>query len=195
MSYSNTSKRTGGGHRACAMLGGTLVVTIAIGLTVAGTAQAATAPTADLSFASTTVSAGTQPQMTFLSQNVPSGAVLYLEESSDGGQHWKTVDKTTDTQGTTDLAAVSEGVYQYEIVIMDNNAQIGASAPATLTVTGAGGAQPTPPASVPTAPAPAPTPTPSAAQSHSSVPWLQMIVKPIWHAIVDFLIGIILSWL
>lgn len=187
MGYPNISSGTRGGRRASAMLGGALVVATVIGVGVSGTAQAAVAPTADLSFSSTTVSAGSQPQMTFLSHGVPSGALLYLEESSDGGQQWKTVDKTTDTQGTADLAAISEGVYQFKILITDNNTVIGASAPATLTVTGPGDAQPTAPASA--------APGPAAAPSGSGVSWLQIIVKPIWDAIVDLLIGAILSWL
>jgi hypothetical protein len=171
------------------MLCGTLAAATVISLGIAGTAQAAVAPTADLSFSPTTISAGTHPQMTFLSHNVPSGTLFYLEESSDGGQQWKTVNKTTDTQGTADLATISEGVYQFKIVITDNNTVIGASAPATLTVTGPGDAQPTVPASATTAP------VPSAAPSGSGVPWLQAIVKPIWNAIVDWLVGIVLSWL
>jgi hypothetical protein len=190
MGYPNISNGIGRGRRACALFGGTLVAAAAIGLGVAGTAQAAATPTADLSFSPATVNAGTQPQMTFLSQNVLSGSLLYLEESSDGGQQWKTVDKTTDTQGTANLAALPEGVYEFRIVITDNNTAVGASAPVTLTVTDPGGAQPTPP-TPPVASAPAPTPSPTAAPS--GVPWLQTIVKPIWDAIVATIIGIILS--
>jgi hypothetical protein len=173
MCYPNISNGIGRGRRACAMFGGTLVAAAAIGLGAAGTAHAAATPTADLSFSPATISAGAQPQVTFLSQNVVSGSILYLEESSDGGQQWKTVDKTTDTQGTANLAALSEGVYEFRIVITDNNTPVGASAPATLTVTEPGGAQPTPP--TPVASAPAPTPSPTAAPS--GVPWLQTIVK------------------
>jgi hypothetical protein len=54
-------------------------------------------------------------------------------------------------------------------------------------VTGPGDAQPTAPASA--------APGPAAAPSGSGVSWLQIIVKPIWDAIVDLLIGAILSWL
>ncbi|HXL88500.1 MAG TPA: hypothetical protein VN969_05870 [Streptosporangiaceae bacterium] len=189
MGYPNISKGTRGGRRTCAMLGGTLAAATVISLGVGGTAQAAVAPTADLSFSSATVSAGSQPQMTFLSHGAPSGALLYLEESSDGGQQWKTVDKTTDTQGTANLAAISEGVYQFKILITDNNTVIGASAPAALTVTGPGDAQPAAPASA------APAPGPTSAPSGSGVSWLQVIVKPIWDTIVGWLIGFILSWL
>ncbi len=109
MDYQNIGKGPGGPRRACVLWGGTLIAATAICLSVTGTAHAAAAPTANLSFSSATISAGTQPQMTFLSSNVPSGSVLYLEESADGGRQWKTVDKTTDTQGTSLLGALSGG--------------------------------------------------------------------------------------
>jgi hypothetical protein len=118
--------------------------------------------------------------------------VLFLEESPDGGRQWKTVDKTTDTQGTASLAALSEGVYEFKVVITDNKATIGASAPAAITVTGANGAQPSrPPA--PAAPAPPPAPGPAAAPSGSGVPWLQIIVQPIWDEIAAAIMTFILS--
>ena len=51
--------------------------------------------------------------------------------------------------GTSLLAALSEGIYEFRIVITDNNATIGVSAPATVTVTGTDGAMPTPPPAPP----------------------------------------------
>jgi hypothetical protein len=188
MGYPNISHGTGVARRRCALLGGTLAVA-AVALSVAGPAHAAGAPTAQLSFSPTTVSAGAQPQVTFISQDVPSGSVLYLEESPDGGQQWKTVDKTTSTQGTARLAALPEGAYEFKIVIADGKA-VGASAPATLTVTGPGGAQPTPP---PTPAAPAAAPTATAAPSGSGIPWLEIIVKPLWDAIAGGIIALLLS--
>jgi hypothetical protein len=193
MDYQNIGKGIGGRRRACALSGGTLIAATAICLGVTGTAHASAAPTASLSFSPTTIIAGTQPQMTFLSSNVPSGSVLYLEESADGGRQWKTVDKTTSTQGTSLLSALSsEGVYEFRIVITDNNATIGESVPATVTVTGADGQQPT--AAAPAASAPAPAPTPAAAPSSSGVPWLTMVVKGIWNVAIATLIAIIMSF-
>lgn len=196
MSYPKISKGIGGRSRALAMSGGAFAAVIAIGLSSTVQAHASTRPTAELSFAHPTVSAGVQPQLTFISSNVPSGAILYLEESTDGGQHWKAVSKTTDTQGAANLKALPAGVYEYEIVIADtSNTELGASAPAKLTVTGPGGAQPTPaPTPAPAIP-PAPAPPPNATASGSGTPWLQIIVQPIWDAIVSTIIGIILSWL
>jgi hypothetical protein len=158
---------------------------------VSGVANAATTPAAQLSFSPATISAGSQPAVTFMSQNVPSGSVLYLQESSDGGQHWKTVGKTTSTQGTADIAALPEDVYWFRILIADNGTDLAASTPATLTVTGPNGAMPTPVLAA--VPAQAPAAAPSPAPSGSGISWLEIIVKPIWDAIVATVVGWILS--
>jgi hypothetical protein len=194
MGYPNISNGTGAARRRCALFGGTLAVA-AIGLSVAGPAHAAAAaPTAQLSFSAAKVSTGAQPQLTFISENAPSGALLYLEESSDGGQRWKTVDRTTATQGTARLAALPEGVYEFKIIIADNNTALGASAPARLTVTGPGGAQSTaPPAPGASAPGTAPVPSATAAPSGPGVPWLDIIVKPLWDALAGALVAFIFS--
>ncbi len=194
-SYLNTRHEIGRGRRTCAMLGGTLAAAAVIGTLAAGSAQAAPAPTAQLSFDPATISAGTQPQLTFMSQNVPSGTLLYLQESADGGQQWKTIGKTTSTQATANIAALSEGDYEFRILITENNTVLAASAPASLTVTGFGGAVPTPaptPAGVPqTGNTPAPSAVPSPAPSSSGVPWLDKVVKTVWKAAWD----IILAWI
>jgi|SRR5580658_6486408 hypothetical protein len=160
----------------CAVLAAA-VVTVA---SVAGVASAATVPTARLSFSPARISADTQPDMKFASQDVPSGSVLYLQESSDGGRQWTTVAKTTHTQGTANIAALSQGVYKFRIIIADNGIEHAVSALATLTVTAPGAA-------------PAPAPTATAAPSGSGIPWLTIIVKPIWDAIVTAVIGWIIA--
>lgn len=180
------------GRRAGAIVGGALLAGSAIAVSAASTAQAAAAPTVQLAFSPTTISAGTSPQMTFMSQNVPSGALLYLQESSNGGQQWKTIDKTADTQATADIAALPEGDYEFRILITVDNTVLGASAPAPLTVTGADGAMPVGVATATQAP-PAPTTVPSPAPSGSGVPWLKTVVKSIWDAIWDVILGWILS--
>jgi hypothetical protein len=193
MSYPHSrSQKTGRGRRACSIIAGT-VAAAAIGAGLAGTAQAAT-PTAQLSFSPSTVSAGTQPQLTFLSQGAPAGSLLYLEESPNGGQQWKTVDKTTSTQGTANIAALPEGVYEFRIVITDENTTLGTSAPATLTVTGLGGAQPSG-APTPTAAVPSATASATAAPSGSGASWLDIIVKPVWESIVAAVVTFFLSLL
>jgi hypothetical protein len=210
MSLTNLSKatETGGGavrgrrsRRAragygCVLAAATMAATMAAVACVSGVANAATTPAAQLSFSPATISTGSQPDMTFMSQNVPSGALLYLQESSDGGQHWKTVDKTTSTQGTAEIAALPEDVYWFRILIADDGTELATSAPATLTVTGSNGATPTlTPVSAPvSAPAQAPaTAAPAPAPSGSGISWLEIIVKPVWDAIVATVIGWIFS--
>jgi hypothetical protein len=182
------------GWRACVALGCVLVTAAVVAVaSTPGIAEAASAPSAQLSFSPATISTGSQPDMTFISQNVPSGSLLYLQESSDGGHQWKTVDKTTDTQGTANIAALSEGVYEFRIVITDDGTALAASAPAALTVTGPGGAMPAPPPA-PTAAPTQPTATaPSPAPSRSGIPWLHIIVKPIWDAIIAAIVTWIIS--
>jgi hypothetical protein len=175
------------GRRTSAVLGGTLAVASVIAVSVAGTAQAAT-PTVQLSFSQTPISGGTAPQMTFLSQNIPPDALLYLQESTDGGQQWKTIDKTTDTQATAKIAALPEGNYEFKILVAADNTVLASSAPALLTVTGADGALPTPVAT----PTQAPT-TPATAPSSSGVPWLNTVVKDIWKITEDVILAWILS--
>jgi hypothetical protein len=159
-----------------------VTVTGASGIAAAG---AAAAPTAQLSFSSATISAGSQPDMTFMSQNVPPGSLLYLQESSDGGRQYRTVDKTADTQGTANLAALSGGVYEFKITITDQGTELATSAPVTLTVTSPGDAAPAPAAPPPTAPAQ------TTAPAGSGIPWLDIIVKPIW----DTIVGTIIAWI
>jgi hypothetical protein len=172
-----------------AALGCALVTAIAATVVGAsGVADAAAAPTAQLSFSPTTIAARSQPDMTFMSQNVPSGSLLYLQESSDGGRQWRTVGKTAHTQGSANIAALPEGVYEFRIAIADNGTELGTSAPATLTVTGPGGAMPTPEApATPTAPSPAP--------SGSGIPWLDTVAKPVWDSIIASIIAWIFSLL
>jgi hypothetical protein len=175
--------------RACATLGCVLVTATAVAVTsTPEMAEAASAPRAELAFSPAMISAGSRPGMTFISQGAPSGSVLYLQESPDGGRRWKTVDKTTATQGTANLAALPEGIYEFRLVVTDNGSALAASSPATLTVTGAGGAMPTPvpgPTGAPTRP----TTTPSPAPSRSGIPWLDIIVKPIWDAIIASIVA------
>ena len=152
----------------CCALVTAIVVTV---ISASSVANAATAPTAQLSFSPATISAGSKPDMTFMSQNVPSGSLLYLQESSDGGRQWRTVGKTADTQGMAKIAALSKGEYELRITITDKGTELAMSAPATLTVTGPGRAMPAP--------------------SGLHIPWLDIVVKPVWDAII----AVIVTWI
>jgi hypothetical protein len=176
-----SSARGSRGWRARITLGCALVAAAAVTVVgVPGAADAATATTVQLSFSSDKISVGTRPDLTFLSQDVPSGSILYLQESLRSSGHWTSMAKTTNTQGTTNIAALSQGVYEFRIIVADNGTQLAVSAPATLTVISAGG-----------------TPTPAAiataAPSGSGIPWMKIIVEPVWNAIVRIVIDWILS--
>jgi hypothetical protein len=179
-----------GAWRSGAVTATAAVLTAATIIAVSGTAHATTAPTAELSFSPSTISAGTQPQLTFLSSNAPSGALFVLQESTDGGAHWKNVERTNNSAGTSDLPAEPEGSYSFRILIVEGNTVVAASQPTTLTVTGPDGVMPSP---TPTMSVTAPAPSPSTAPPTSESPWMKFIVKPIWDAIVDVIIGWILS--
>ena len=151
------------------MLGAATAATAVTVVGVSGVANAATLPTVQLSFSPATISTGTQPELKFASQGAPSGSILYLQDSADGGLQWKTVAKTTATQGTAKIAALSQGAWEARLIVTDDGKNLAVSKPATLTVTAA--------------------PAATAAPSGSGIPWLEIIVKPIWDAIVGFVLG------
>lgn len=153
-----------------------------------GTAHAA-APSTQVTFSPSTISAGAQPDLTFTSQGAPANALFILQESADGGAQWKNVERTNNAAGSSYLAAASEGVYEYRVLMTEGSTVLAISAPAVLTVTGAGGAAPSP---SPTATAAA---APASAPPSTGLPWMDFIVKPIWDAIVGVIIGWFLALL
>jgi hypothetical protein len=181
-------------RRALVALSGGLATATVIAISMPGIARAATPPSAQLSFSPATISAGTQPNMTFISQNVPVGSLLYLQESSGDGQQWKTVDKTTNTQGTANLAVLPAGEYEFRVVVTGNGSTLGVSAPAPLTVTGPSGTAPTVAAATP-AQSPAATAVPPPTSSGSGIPWLDIIVKPFWEAVIGGIVAWVISLL
>jgi hypothetical protein len=181
-------------RQALGALGGGLVTATVIAVSMPGIARAATPPGAQLSFSPATIRGGTQPNMTFISQNVPAGSLLYLQESSDGGRQWKTVDKTTNTQGTANIAVLPAGEYEFRVAVTGNGSTLGVSAPAPLTVTGPGGTAHTAPTAAP-AQSPAATAVPPPAPSGSGIPWLDIIVKPFWEAVVGGIVAWVISLL
>jgi hypothetical protein len=138
-----------------------------------------------VTFSPSTISAGAQPDLTFTSQGAPSNALFILQESTDSGAQWKNVERTSNAAGSSDLAAASEGVYEYRVLMTQDSALLAVSAPAVLTVTGPGGATPA------ASPDPSSTAaTPTSAPSSSGLPWMDFIVRPIWDAVV----GVIIDW-
>lgn len=161
-------------------------------LAIPGPAQAAVAGTgasAYMIFQSSTVTAGTQPQVTFITSGAPAGAIVYVQEEG-AGQPWHSIGRVRALSGTVDLPADNAGSYEYRIAVVSGTGTvIVTSAPAALTVTSADGAAP---------PAPA---GPAASASGGgdgceacgvvvrTVPWLALIVGPstIWDTITSIL--------
>ena len=80
-------------------------------LAVPGTAQAAvagTGVTASMTFKSAAVTAGTQPQVTFITSGAPAGAVVYLQEEG-AGHPWHSIGRIRALSGTVDASADDEG--------------------------------------------------------------------------------------
>lgn len=165
-------------------------------LAVPGSAQAAgagTGATASMTFQSATVTAGTQPQVTFITSGAPAGAVVYLQEEG-AGQPWHSIGRIRAISGTVRAPADQAGSYQYRIVVASGGAgtAIATSPPAALTVTGAGGGAPAAPA----------TPAPSASAAgvgctvckiaNNVLPWLALVVDPssLWETITSILAAI-----
>lgn len=164
-------------------------------LAVPGTARAAvagTGATASMTFQSATVTAGTQPQVTFITSGTPAGAVVYLQEEG-AGQPWHSIGRIRALSGTVDAPADNAGSYEYRIVIASGaDTAIVTSAPVTLTVTGVDGGVPPAPAS--------PAPSASAGGSgcaacriaKDALPWLALVVDPstVWDTITGILTAI-----
>jgi hypothetical protein len=161
-------------------------------LAVPGTAQAAVADTgvtASMTFQSAAVTAGTKPQVTFITSGAPAGAVVYLQVEG-AGHPWHSIGRIRALSGTVDAPADDEGSYEYRIVVASGaGTAIVTSAPVALTVTGADGGLPSAPAS--------PAPSASAGGSgctacsiaNDALPWLTLVVDPgtVWDTITAVL--------
>lgn len=166
------------------------VMTAGVAL-LGGNAHAAVPPSTQVTFSPSTITAGSRPDLTFTSQDAPPGALFILQESADGGVHWKSVERTNNAAGSSYLAAASAGVFEYRVLMTRGSTVLATSAPATLTVTDPGSAAPSP---APTAAVTAAAP-PASAPSSAGLPWMEFIVKPVWDAIVGAIIGWVLSLL
>lgn len=160
-------------------------------IAVPGTALAAvagTGATASMTFQSTTVPAGTQPQLTFITSGTPAGAVVYVQ-AEGAGESWHSVGRIQALSGTVDVPADQAGSYAYRLAVASSaGATIVTSAPVTLTVTGPGAISPA---------SATPTQTASAggnscavcAVANDALPLLALIVDPptIWATITSVL--------
>jgi hypothetical protein len=165
-------------------------------LAVPGTARAAvagTGTTASMTFLSATVTAGTQPQVTFITSDAPAGAVVYMQEEG-AGQPWRSIGRIRALSGTVDVPADEAGTYEYRILVASNaGTAIVTSAPVALTVTSADGSAPQASAAALASPAPS-APVGGGACTACSIanhalPWLTLIAdsSSVWETITSIL--------
>jgi hypothetical protein len=107
-------------------------------LAAPGTAQAATTPgpSASLTLAASSISAGTKPVVTFITANVPAGAVIYLQRAGGSSGPWQNVGRLGVDSGTVRAPADAAGSYQYRILIAQGSTAVATSPASDLTVTG-----------------------------------------------------------
>jgi hypothetical protein len=107
---------------ACVALGGS-----------AGVAHAG-GPSASVSLSASSVTAGTDPALSYNVSGAPSGSSIYLVQSTNGGQNWQPVQQLTASRGSVDLRPTTAATYNYEIVVQQGGTVVLSSAPTTLTV-------------------------------------------------------------
>jgi hypothetical protein len=110
-------------------------------LAAPGTAQAATTPgpSASLTLAASSISAGTKPVVTFITASVPAGAVIYLQRAAGPSGTWQNVGRLAADSGTVRAPADAAGIYQYRLLIAQGSTTVATSAASDLTVTGTSG--------------------------------------------------------
>jgi hypothetical protein len=124
-----SSKR---GNFLAAGAGTALVACVAL----AGSAGIAHAsgPSASVSLSASSVTVGTDPAVNYNVSGAPSGSVIYLEQSTNGGQNWQPVRRLPASRGSVDLRPAAAGTYNYQIIVQQGGTVVLASAPTTLTV-------------------------------------------------------------
>jgi hypothetical protein len=88
-----------------------------------------------MALASSRVTAGTNPILTFVTSGAPKGSVIYLEWASGPGRSWHSVGQVKAANRAVRAPADPAGRYQYRIVITRDGRVLAASAPESLTVT------------------------------------------------------------
>jgi len=151
-------------------------------------AQASSGASASITFQSSTVTAGTQPELTFITSGTPAGAVVYVQEEG-AGKSWHSVGRISGTSGTVRAPADSAGMYEYRLVVASAGQPIVTSTPAMLTVTGDDGTLPAPSAQKPAVSGDACT---ACTFATKALPWLALVVDPssVWSTITSILSAI-----
>jgi hypothetical protein len=120
---------------------GVLTVAVTVLLAAPAAAQAATTsgPSASLSLAAASISAGTRPLVTFITTDVPAGSVIYLQRAIGSSGKWQNVGRLTAYSGTVRAPADPAGSFRYRILIADGGSTQATSTASDLSVTGAPG--------------------------------------------------------
>ena len=136
------------------------------------TAEAAT-PSASLSIAPVSVSAGTQPVITYITSGIPAKASIYLQLASGSGQQWHYVGRVHADSGSVKAPADPAGKWRYRILVAQGDMTVATSAPITITVTASGGQAANSSAASKGAGCTACT------IAKAALPWLEPIVAPV----------------
>jgi hypothetical protein len=170
----------GVGFRAAVTAAVTVAVITPIALT--GTAQAAAGgPSASLAFASSTITAGAEPVVTYLISDVPSASVIYLQRASGTDAAWQDVGRMTADSATVRAPADEAGDYRYRLLVADRGVTEVTSPAVALSVTGPpGGAG-----------------CGACADAKKALPWLVPFVGPIIEEVAqqawEYVVGILAS--
>jgi hypothetical protein len=91
-------------------------------------------PSASVSLSASSVTAGTDPALSYNVSGAPSGSSIYLVQSTDGGQDWQPVGQLTASHGSVSVQPGQAGTYNFEVVVQQGGTVVLSSAPTTLTV-------------------------------------------------------------
>jgi hypothetical protein len=100
------------------------VAAVVAGLVVSAPAGAQVGPHVSLVPIHAKITAGTKPQFTYISSNLPSGSVQHVQRQF-GSQHvWKNLTQVQGTNGTVTTASLAMGKYNFRIHVTRNGALV-----------------------------------------------------------------------
>jgi hypothetical protein len=114
--------------------GAGVAVATCLALGASAGAAYASGPSASVSLSASNVTAGTDPALSYNVSGAPSGASIYLVQSTDGGQSWQPVGQLSTSRGSVNIQPSAAGTFNYEVVVEQGGTVVVSSAPTTLTV-------------------------------------------------------------
>jgi hypothetical protein len=131
-----------------------------------GPAQAA-GPSASLAITPASISAGTQPVVTYITAGIPTGAAIYLQLASGANPQWQDVGRIRSGSGSVKAPADPAGQWRYRILVAEGSTTLATSAASTLTVTGSSN------------PTSKPAGCTACKIAKAALPWLEPIAAPV----------------